>query len=162
MKPTTLLLLCLAAFSAFYPPTATAEDPAMKQLELLPEAQGSFDLGAFIRDRMKEGLKGKDLADAIRQERERLGLPPLSAADVQTVRQIERKTSRILFLDRRIDALKASAGSGTFGDSRVKSDVQDSINKMERERSALRKDVEELLSEIGPEAPPAPGQPMVR
>lgn len=109
------------------------------------DAVAWHNLEGFVREKIKEGLRGRALGEAVRQERERLGLTRMNEAMVKNMREYERAQVRIEEIDRRLVAARAelnnnnpySAGSVATSDSSVRSGIQKEIRGLESEKEVL-------------------------
>jgi hypothetical protein len=130
--------------------------PEVKSLEAAgasEDASSWHNLQSFIRQKVKDGLRGKALADAVRQERERLGLTGLDKDKVKLMQEYEQTQERIEKVDNKITELKGRLGSGdpyaantAANNSATRTDVERRIKKREEEKKTLEKRSEEILA----------------
>lgn len=117
------------------------------------DAVSWHNLEGFIREKVKEGLRGQALGEAVRQERERLGLTKMNEAMVKNMREYERAQVRIEEIDKRLAVARAelnnnnpySAGSVATSDSNVRSRIQKEIRGLESEKEVLENRSSKIL-----------------
>ena len=114
------------------------------------------NLEGFVQQKIKEGLRGKALGDAIRGERQRLGLTGLSTAMGKEMREYERAQERIEQIDQRLVVARArlnnnnpySAGSAASSNSNVRSMVEKEVRNLEQEKEQLEKRSAKILEDL--------------
>lgn len=131
-------------------PTISQEVKRVDAAGAKEDASAWNNLAGFIQQKTKDGLHGKALADAVKGERQRLGLTGLSTANGKNIREFERAQERIEQIDKRLVMVRARLASGfeATGNSNVRSMVEKEQKQLESEKEQLEKRSTTILESL--------------
>ena len=104
------------------------------------KAEKSKGLGKFVQQKLSEGLRGKDLDDAIHQEQERLGIKDDNSIKTK-VQSLEQKQDKIAKIDKKIGDIQERLNKA--GDAKKKEKLQQDINELNTKKEKIQKDITE-------------------
>ncbi len=131
--------------------------PEVKSLDRAGAKEDSTswkNLQSFIREKVREGLRGRALGQAVKQERERLGLTG-DKNKVKLMMEYEQNQEKLEKIDTEISSVKSRMGSGNpfaantgANNSNIRKNMQEKTKKLEETKKMLEQRSEEILNSL--------------
>lgn len=129
-------------------PAVSPEVKSLNAAGAKQDAASWHNLASFIQSKVKSGVRGRELADEVREERQRLGLTGLDGDMIKQVMEYEKNQEQIERLEAKITALRAGLGEGNVNDSNMRRVLQQKLEKHETNKKALEKRSAEILANM--------------